>query len=443
MKLFSKIFLFCLFIGDQFLSMDSAAAAKFRENNSNDSGILDGNVREKGTLSSAAMLLSDGTAKGTKYGVHDVLLSGSGPINLTLTSASRELQFEVCNCEGTSSVCYKSLDGWGNSIRAGSCSGSKSCELIIRDGEDGIYFGKSRATTKTSFAGCLRTSMRYPDAKVKDTEGNVDVPFESCTPKILDDKIVELYVSIDPSCSIIVKNAKVHIPITPPSTNLTTKVPPKHSPEHPYEASFPWWGFLIIGIVLLIVVAVIGFIIYRLYKKRQTSKRILQKADQTKPSKCVPQKADETKPKATVSKADIAADVETPTKKHDDLEAVKVEQTQMPKKDKKKTTKTEEPKTTEDLPAPTVSKQEPSASAFFLLIFYVIFFSRNLVKVLGWYKAADRAKMPFPINIVENAYCLDPKYFYDPAGIKTDSGSDGKKKRMDDEKRKKKSSKKH
>uniref|UniRef100_A0AC35F2S9 Uncharacterized protein n=1 Tax=Panagrolaimus sp. PS1159 TaxID=55785 RepID=A0AC35F2S9_9BILA len=170
------------------------------------------------------------------------------------------------------------------------------------------------------------------------------------------------------------KNAKVHVPKTPQSTNLTTNVPPKHSPEDSTEASFPWWGFLIIGIVLLIVVGVICFIIYRLYKKHQTSKRVSQKADETKPLKRVsqkadetkplkrvPQKADETKPSATVSKADIAADVKTPTKKHDDLKAVKVEKTQMPKKDKKKTTKTEEPKTTDDLPASNVSKQELSA----------------------------------------------------------------------------------
>jgi hypothetical protein len=63
-----------------------------------------------------------------------------------------------------------------------------------------------------------------------------------------------------------------------------------------------------------------------------------------------------------------------------------------------------------------------------LLILYLIVFSRKLVKALGWFKAADRAKMPFPINIVEAAYCKDPKYFYDPTGIKTDSGSDGKRK---------------
>uniref|UniRef100_A0A914QYJ2 Uncharacterized protein n=1 Tax=Panagrolaimus davidi TaxID=227884 RepID=A0A914QYJ2_9BILA len=255
MKLFSKIFFSCFFICVQFLFLDSASAAKFRENDSNNSGIWGGNAREKGTHSSAAMLLYDGNANGTQYGERDVLLSGRGPINLTLTSS--ELEFEVCNCEGTSSICYKSWDGFDDSSAAGSCSDSKSCELKVRDDEKAIYFGIV-PITKTSIAGCLRTSMKYPDAKVKDAEGNVDVPFQSCTPKMVDN-IIELYVSIGPLCSIIVKNAKVHVPITPTST---TKVPPKHSAEHEdsSEASFPWWGFLIIGIALLIVVAVIGFI---------------------------------------------------------------------------------------------------------------------------------------------------------------------------------------
>uniref|UniRef100_A0A914PDU8 Uncharacterized protein n=1 Tax=Panagrolaimus davidi TaxID=227884 RepID=A0A914PDU8_9BILA len=574
MKIFS-----CFFICVQFLFLDFASAAKFHENASNNSGILDGNVREKGTLSSDAMLLSDGNAKGTKYGERDLLLSGHGPINLTFTS--RELEFEFCNCEGTSSVCYKSWEGFDNDNAAGSCSDSKSCEFKVRDGEDRIYFGRS-GSVKTS---CFQTSMKYPYAAAKDTEGNVYVMFHSCTPKMVD-SIIELYVYIDPSCSIIVKNAKVHVPIV----LSTTKVPPKHSAEHskdPYEASFPWWGFLIIGLVLLIVVAVIGFIMYRLYKKRHTSK-------------CVPQKADETKPRATVSKADV----ETPTKKHDDLEAAKVEPIQKSKKyKKKKQTKTEEPTKTEDIPAPTITQQEsteaqPAAahypqvkrliprsmksaktdsfdetlkkdktamveslvvcagnhcfktdetdvldefkenypniqhevmpSEIKLLCLPVsqmytemnilafeseqklsaagcefdkngrilsvskdarrllknkatdattVYFAfgaeyhqyitakimdkasvpllyaialqprfseasrrkacatlryvcatlrRYLVKVFGYFKAADRARMPFPINIVENAYCRDPKYFYDPAGIKTDSGSDQK-----------------
>uniref|UniRef100_A0AC35FFG2 Uncharacterized protein n=1 Tax=Panagrolaimus sp. PS1159 TaxID=55785 RepID=A0AC35FFG2_9BILA len=51
---------------------------------------------------------------------------------------------------------------------------------------------------------------------------------------------------------------------------------------------------------------------------------------------------------------------------------------------------------------------------------------RKLVKVLGYFEAAERAKIPFPINIVEDAYCRDPKFFYDPSGIKTDFGSDQK-----------------
>uniref|UniRef100_A0AC35FH10 Uncharacterized protein n=1 Tax=Panagrolaimus sp. PS1159 TaxID=55785 RepID=A0AC35FH10_9BILA len=255
--LFSKMFLFCLFIGVQFLFLDSASAEKFDSNNS---GILDGNAREKSTLSSDVILLSDGTAKGTKYGERDVLLSGSGPINLTLTSS--ELEFEVCDCAGTSSVCYKSLDGWdtiavgscfhsksssvcyksldgwGNTIRAGSCSDSTSCELNVYDDDGaGIYFGKARVP-KTKITGCLQTTMRYPDTEVKGNAKDLGI-FESCSPKVVDDDIIELFIRIDRSCSIIVKNAKVNVPITPPSTNSTTNVPPEHSPEHPSEASFP------------------------------------------------------------------------------------------------------------------------------------------------------------------------------------------------------------
>uniref|UniRef100_A0A914Q384 Uncharacterized protein n=1 Tax=Panagrolaimus davidi TaxID=227884 RepID=A0A914Q384_9BILA len=87
--------------------------------------------------------------------------------------------------------------------------------------------------------------MKYPNAKVKDAEGNVDVPFESCTPKMVDDKIVELYVYIDASCSIIVKNAEGHVQIIP---TTTTKVPPEHSPEHSISLKFPWWGWLTIEV---------------------------------------------------------------------------------------------------------------------------------------------------------------------------------------------------
>uniref|UniRef100_A0AC35F977 ZP domain-containing protein n=1 Tax=Panagrolaimus sp. PS1159 TaxID=55785 RepID=A0AC35F977_9BILA len=136
-----------------------------------------------------------------------------------------------------SSVCYKSLDGWGNSIRAGSCSDSTSCELKVYDDGAGIYFGKARVP-ETDITGCLQTSMRYPSADVKENAKHLGI-FESCTPKVVDDNVIELYISIDPSCSIIVKNAKVHVPITPQSTNLATNLPPKHSPEHPSEASFP------------------------------------------------------------------------------------------------------------------------------------------------------------------------------------------------------------
>uniref|UniRef100_A0AC35G9H7 Uncharacterized protein n=1 Tax=Panagrolaimus sp. PS1159 TaxID=55785 RepID=A0AC35G9H7_9BILA len=341
-----------------------------------------------------------------------------------------------------------------------------------------------------------------------------------------------------------------------PNFNCAAK--PTQSPPNDNSAeasSFPDWCYIIIGIA-----AIIGCNAF--YKK--SSKRASQKPDETKPN-------------PTVSKSDIAADIETPTKKEDDLEAAKVEPTQMPKKDEKKKP-TQEPTTAEEIPAPTVEQQEPptlvpkkkqkkkktktiepttekvpaptithnnvsrnypdvqrqvllseikllclpvnrmiakmntfaheseqklaavgckfdahhrmisvskgarrflkakttdATTAYFAFgaecdhiitddpeyiekvsipILYVIalqprfseasrrkaceIMRSKLVIVLGYFEAAERAKMPFPINIVEDAYCRDPKYFYDPAEIKTDSASDEKKKQIGHEERK-------
>uniref|UniRef100_A0A914PP63 Uncharacterized protein n=1 Tax=Panagrolaimus davidi TaxID=227884 RepID=A0A914PP63_9BILA len=98
MKLFSQTFLFCFFVVLSLELSDSISAAKFRRNGnaSNDSGTLGVNVREN--RSSDAMLLSD-EIHGKDVG-EDVVLSGTGPINLTLTHEM--LEFEICdNCAGT------------------------------------------------------------------------------------------------------------------------------------------------------------------------------------------------------------------------------------------------------------------------------------------------------------------------------------------------------
>uniref|UniRef100_A0A914PF73 Uncharacterized protein n=1 Tax=Panagrolaimus davidi TaxID=227884 RepID=A0A914PF73_9BILA len=136
-----------------------------------------------------------------------------------------------------------------------------------------------------------------------------------------------------------------------PNFNCAAKPTQSPSNDSAEASSFPDWVYAIIFCAIVIM----GFIVVYFYKKRQSSKRASQKSD-------------EKKPKATVPKSDIAADIETPTKKEDDLEAATpedvlaptVEQqeppTQIPKKNqKKKKPKTQEPTTTEEAPAPTMT----------------------------------------------------------------------------------------
>uniref|UniRef100_A0A914PPZ5 Uncharacterized protein n=1 Tax=Panagrolaimus davidi TaxID=227884 RepID=A0A914PPZ5_9BILA len=357
MKLFSKTFLFCIFICVLCVFLDSILAAKFRRNGnaSNDSIILDGDFQKQDIRSSDAMLLSDGNEHGTEDG-EDVILSKTGPINLTLTHET--LVFEVCkSCMGTSSVCYEASRGMEVFNAVGDCRGSSSCEFKVNGEHLKMLFGKEASVLKEDFISTCSstTSMEYPFARFL-----YYYAFESCEPKMDDNKMIKLNVDIKEGCSIKVKGAKIHVPKIS-TTPLPERPSPGTSQKDTSEASsFPDWGYIIIGIVILIAIAaIIGFIVYYLYKKRRTSKRVT-------PNVAV------TKPNPTVSKADIAADVKTPTKKNDDLEAVKVVPTQMPKKEKKpktlepttaedvpknkKKTKTLEPKTTEDAPAPTHPK---------------------------------------------------------------------------------------
>uniref|UniRef100_A0AC35EXS7 Uncharacterized protein n=1 Tax=Panagrolaimus sp. PS1159 TaxID=55785 RepID=A0AC35EXS7_9BILA len=124
-----------------------------------------------------------------------------------------------------------------------------------------------------------------------------------CEPKMDDNKVIKLYVNIKEGCSIKVKGAKIHLPEVQ-TTQLPLIGPPTQSPSNDSTkaSSFPDWGYIIIGIVVLIAIAaIIGCTAYYLCKKRQTSKRVLPNVA-------------ETKPKSTVSKADVAADIEAPTK---------------------------------------------------------------------------------------------------------------------------------
>uniref|UniRef100_A0AC35GVE3 Uncharacterized protein n=1 Tax=Panagrolaimus sp. PS1159 TaxID=55785 RepID=A0AC35GVE3_9BILA len=233
--------------------------------------------------------------------------------------------------------------------------------------------------------------------------------------------------------------------------------------------------------------------------------------------------------KTTLSKADIAANVKTPTKKNDDLEAAKIEPTQMPKKEKKpktpepttaehvpenkikKKTKTLESKTNEDAvskqepptpaskePAPTEHQHEVLASEINLLyvpvnrrivtvlkgarqflkdpttdatklyfafgaeyhhlitddpeiiekasipLLYVValqlrlleasrrkacaIMRRKLVKFLAILKLLIGLKCHFLLILLNMHTAVIQSFFYDPSGIKTNSGSNGKKK---------------
>uniref|UniRef100_A0A914PCW7 Uncharacterized protein n=1 Tax=Panagrolaimus davidi TaxID=227884 RepID=A0A914PCW7_9BILA len=139
MKLFSKTFLFCFFVLLSLEFLDSILAAKFRRigNASNDSVIFYGDFQKQHIRSSDAMLLSDGNEHGTEVG-EDVILSKTGPINLTLTHEI--LVFEVCkSCMGTSTVCYEASRGLEVSNAVGDCRGSSSCEFKV-NGEDQRIF---------------------------------------------------------------------------------------------------------------------------------------------------------------------------------------------------------------------------------------------------------------------------------------------------------------
>uniref|UniRef100_A0A914QPK2 Transmembrane protein n=1 Tax=Panagrolaimus davidi TaxID=227884 RepID=A0A914QPK2_9BILA len=298
MKFFSKTFLFCFFVGLSLEFLDSICAAKFRRNG-NDSGALGGNVRD--IRSFDAMLLSERNEHGTQFG-EDVILSGYGSINLTLTYEI--LEFEVCkSCMGTSTVCYEASIGLGDSKAVGDCRGS-SCELKVNGIDNKIFFGRDRVFKFRFVYYCdSTTKMQYPFANFLS-----GAYFESCEPKIDDDKMIKLFVNINPECTIKVKNARIYVPKVTESKVLP---PPKSPSKDSSEASFPIWGYIIIivGIIVLIVILIIGFIAYHLYKTH-------------KPSKYIPPNVDEIKSKPTVSNANVAI-VETRTNQK--LKLAKVE----------------------------------------------------------------------------------------------------------------------
>uniref|UniRef100_A0AC35FPC9 Uncharacterized protein n=1 Tax=Panagrolaimus sp. PS1159 TaxID=55785 RepID=A0AC35FPC9_9BILA len=319
MKLCFKI-LFCFYV---LLSLGFLDA-------SNDSVILDANFHDEVD----GLLSSDGSVTATEED-KDIRLVGYGRVNLTLDDG--ELIFEVCsNCVATSRVCFETAET-GIQTKLKCADISSYCTFEVRHENGKIFFGDAPVYKEDFGSPCLRPKIHSGAVQVVGI-----IKFDSCEPKIVD-KMIKLYVSIDSSCPTTVINAKIHAP--PTTTTSPTKVPsPTQSPDSAETSSFPDWGYIILAIAALIVTgAIIGCIAFYVYKKRQSSKRASQKPD-------------ETIPKATISKADVAA--ETPTKKNDDLESAKAEQTQIPKKEKK--TKTQAPTTTEDAPIQKPKKQKKS-----------------------------------------------------------------------------------
>uniref|UniRef100_A0A914PEL9 Uncharacterized protein n=1 Tax=Panagrolaimus davidi TaxID=227884 RepID=A0A914PEL9_9BILA len=99
MKFFSSKLLFCFYICAQFLFLDSSTKFRRHKYSSSDSGILDAGKSHERENRSSDEMLSDGSAQAVQSGKDDVLLSGHGRINLTLTY--RTLEFKVCHCAET------------------------------------------------------------------------------------------------------------------------------------------------------------------------------------------------------------------------------------------------------------------------------------------------------------------------------------------------------
>uniref|UniRef100_A0A914QRK5 Uncharacterized protein n=1 Tax=Panagrolaimus davidi TaxID=227884 RepID=A0A914QRK5_9BILA len=220
---------------------------------SNDSLILDGNVRDEVN----GLLSSDGSVT-AKQKNKDVELYGNGRINLTLDD--EKLVLKVCDsCTGTSTVCYESVIGLSDRGAAGTCFES-SCKVEIEGKTNVITFGGT-PFYKKRFTGCITSTMNYEFANVKSSYKSDDVA--GCMPKIAEaDKMVKLFVNIEDGCSVTVTNAKIHAP--PATTTSPTKVPsPTQSPpnDSAEASSFPDWGYAIIGIAILIVILFIGFVV--------------------------------------------------------------------------------------------------------------------------------------------------------------------------------------
>uniref|UniRef100_A0AC34G2H8 Uncharacterized protein n=1 Tax=Panagrolaimus sp. ES5 TaxID=591445 RepID=A0AC34G2H8_9BILA len=220
----------------QLLFSDPILAAKFQRNIENGSLSLDDKTDQQSLLF-VDELFAGGKADGTPDG-NDLILHGNGEINLTLTHG--ELQFEVCDrCRGKSSVCFDTTE---NNIHSkATCSGFPSyCKFEVKykkdeeDGTESISFNDIPVNKNSFGNGCLQPLMKRIEAAIG------QITFKSCEPKT-DDKTIKLYINIDPSCSIRVLNAKVHVLEIPSTPAPSIPNRSSNTTDPSWTASFPWW----------------------------------------------------------------------------------------------------------------------------------------------------------------------------------------------------------
>uniref|UniRef100_A0AC34FR84 Uncharacterized protein n=1 Tax=Panagrolaimus sp. ES5 TaxID=591445 RepID=A0AC34FR84_9BILA len=256
-----KILFLLIILCVQLLFSDPILAANLQINNENDSSlILDDKIDEQSPLFSDK-LFAGGKAEGIPEG-NDLILGGNGEINLT----HGKLQFEVCkDCDGTSSVCFDTFESVFKSEVI--CSGFPSyCNFQVKKDDDYIYFGII-AVSKDKFDGfCAQPIMHTGRVSVF---GNIDI--KSCEPKIDGvDKIIKLFVDIDPLCSIRVLNAKVHVPEIPSTPAPSASSPSSNTTDPSWTASFPWWLIFIIVIVgIAVILGICGFVQKKKDKKKK------------------------------------------------------------------------------------------------------------------------------------------------------------------------------
>uniref|UniRef100_A0A914Z4B5 Uncharacterized protein n=1 Tax=Panagrolaimus superbus TaxID=310955 RepID=A0A914Z4B5_9BILA len=245
-------------------------------------------------------MLSNGSAAGILRG-DDVMLTTKRPINLV--STFEKLEYDVCedDCSGGSQRCHESLDSWGGAV--GACSKFlPCCEFKVKNGKDNdeLVFGSRGRGIRSKFPGSLKDEL-------------VDVQpngyLDSCDPNINDvDKMIRL-----PSWPITVKNAKMHVSEVAPST-------PKLN-DSSSMASFPWLAIFITVFVIIFAVFGIGFVVFYLFKKRQSSKLVSPPSDITE--------------SPTVSDTNVAT-LETPSEMKLDLNFTKSDPLQNSEKCQKK-----------------------------------------------------------------------------------------------------------